>query len=65
MAALDGGLAAWKKIGGPLAETTRSGFEKLLPAEEESEPDQEKPGFAASLIAAGSALKGYFFSSTR
>lgn len=65
VAALDGGLGAWARNGGRLAETTRSGFEKLLPAEEESEPVPEKPGLAAQLLAAGSALKGYFFSSTR
>lgn len=48
IAYLEGGIEAWVAAGGPLAETTRSGFERILPRETEPE---EKPGFLARLLA--------------
>lgn len=48
VAYLEGGMEAWTAAGGQLAETTRSGFERILPREEDPEP---KPGFLARLFA--------------
>jgi rhodanese-related sulfurtransferase len=52
IASLEGGIEAWVAAGGQLAETTRSGFERILPREIESEP---KLGFFARLL--GSVTK--------
>jgi thiosulfate sulfurtransferase len=48
VAYLEGGIEAWTASGGALAETTRSGFEKLLAGKPEP---PSKPGFFARYFA--------------
>lgn len=52
LAFLEGGIAAWKRAGGSLVETTRSGFEHEISDATPEPAPAAKPGFGVSLLSA-------------